>query len=233
MMRRLASIEARDRRRTNPSQSHRTDRPNRRIGRPLPPAMPQLVIRVAARDVAIRGHAGIRSGRRRDRQASLPRRLGAPTAFRMNVATHLSGKAHGLRHAIERIDPAWYLGSPYYEHWLISLATGLVENGTIDRARVGRTARGTLRPVRLPSTHIDDPGESSTAHRFALGGRGPRTPNGILWPLTSPRYVAKAAPSSDSTACSRCPTYRITTMARARTDLLGAVRVIGAVGRVA
>jgi nitrile hydratase len=36
-----------------------------------------------------------------------------------------------FRHAIERMDPAEYLTSSYYEHWLHSLETLLVEKGVI------------------------------------------------------------------------------------------------------
>ncbi len=38
-----------------------------------------------------------------------------------------------FRHAIERMDPAHYLQSSYYEHWLESVETLLLENGAITR----------------------------------------------------------------------------------------------------
>lgn len=38
-----------------------------------------------------------------------------------------------FRHAIERMDPAHYLETSYYEHWLHSLETLLVENGAVTR----------------------------------------------------------------------------------------------------
>lgn len=38
-----------------------------------------------------------------------------------------------FRHAIERMDPAHYLESSYYEHWLASLETLLVEKGAVTR----------------------------------------------------------------------------------------------------
>src|SRR4029077_20846937 len=38
-----------------------------------------------------------------------------------------------FRHAIERMDPAHYLGSPYYEHWLTAAATLAVESGLVTR----------------------------------------------------------------------------------------------------
>jgi nitrile hydratase len=36
-----------------------------------------------------------------------------------------------FRHAIERMDPAHYLESSYYEHWLVSVETLLLEKGVI------------------------------------------------------------------------------------------------------
>ena len=36
-----------------------------------------------------------------------------------------------FRHAIERMDPAHYLESSYYEHWLHALETLLTENGVL------------------------------------------------------------------------------------------------------
>jgi len=47
-----------------------------------------------------------------------------------------------FRHAIERMDPAHYLDSPYYEHWLHSAETLLVEKGVLSREELeDRTAR--------------------------------------------------------------------------------------------
>ena len=38
-------------------------------------------------------------------------------AARLTMAAMFSGHLSGrFRHAIERMDPAWYLDSPYYEH---------------------------------------------------------------------------------------------------------------------
>jgi hypothetical protein len=41
-----------------------------------------------------------------------------------------------LRHAVERMDPAHYLASSYYERWLSALATLLVEKGIMAREAV-------------------------------------------------------------------------------------------------
>ncbi len=41
-----------------------------------------------------------------------------------------------FRHAIERMKPAEYLESSYYEHWLHALETLLVEKGVLSRAEL-------------------------------------------------------------------------------------------------
>ncbi len=78
--------------------------------------------------------------------------------FRVSIAAMMGGHARGLRHAIERMDPVWYLSSPYYEHWLTAIATGLVEAGVIDKAAVGRASRRAVR--RLESGTRDAPDRS-------------------------------------------------------------------------
>src|SRR6188472_625403 len=51
--------------------------------------------------------------------------------FRMMLgAIGLVGGPGGrFRHSIERMNPAHYLSSPYYEHWLTGVTTLLVEAG--------------------------------------------------------------------------------------------------------
>jgi nitrile hydratase subunit beta len=68
-----------------------------------------------------------------------------------------------FRHAIERMDPAHYLTSPYYEHWLSALATLLVEKGIIAREEVPDV------PLGRPAASPHDPPEPSAP--FALGDR--------------------------------------------------------------
>ena len=41
-----------------------------------------------------------------------------------------------FRHAIERMAPAEYLTTSYYEHWLHSLERVMMEKGQIDRAEL-------------------------------------------------------------------------------------------------
>ena len=51
-----------------------------------------------------------------------------------------------FRHAIERMDPARYLESSYYEHWLHAIETLLIEKGVITEkelsARAAELAKG-------------------------------------------------------------------------------------------
>src|SRR5467141_1981488 len=53
--------------------------------------------------------------------------------FRLATSVFASGLTNGgeFRHSIERMDPAHYLGSSYYEHWFTGIATLLVEKGVV------------------------------------------------------------------------------------------------------
>ena len=79
-----------------------------------------------------------------------------------------SARLHGIynidesRHAIERMPPAEYLSSSYYERWLHSLTTLVVEKGLTTEAEIER--RMAL---------FDAEGEDSS--RRAGGARGPAT----------------------------------------------------------
>ena len=91
-------------------------------------------------------------------------------AFRVSVAAMMGGYARDLRHAIERMDPVWYLSSPYYEHWLTGIATTLVETGVIDKKELDEHLAAPFdvaAPVRVAC--LTDPGPSSYEHRFAVG----------------------------------------------------------------
>jgi nitrile hydratase len=92
-------------------------------------------------------------------------------AFRLTIAAMMGGHLRGrFRHAIERMEPAWYLASPYYEHWLTAAATGLVEAGMITQAeldaRLGEPY-AIAGPMRAP--RLTDPGASIGTPRFAPG----------------------------------------------------------------
>jgi hypothetical protein len=58
-------------------------------------------------------------------------------AFALTMAT--TGGPYSLdqfRHAVERMDPAEYLTSSYYEHWLHALETLLLEAGVIKKEEI-------------------------------------------------------------------------------------------------
>lgn len=74
----------------------------------------------------------------------------------------------GFRHAIERMEPAHYLGSPYYEHWLTAAATIAVESGVVTPQQLEQRAGGPFplsRPLAQPG--VEDLG--TAAERFAVG----------------------------------------------------------------
>lgn len=112
-------------------------------------------------------------------------------AFRLTVACLLSGHLRNrFRHAIERMEPAWYLSSPYYEHWLTSAATGTVEAGIVTReeldARLG-ASYPLASPIRAPQ--LSDPGQSIQEHRFAVGDAVRVREWHPLGHTRAPRYV--------------------------------------------
>ena len=100
---------------------------------------------------------------------------------------HLNGR---FRHAIERMDPAWYLASSYYEHWLVATATGLVEAGVITQDELDERLQAPFalaQPVRAP--RLDDPGQSSETHRFRVGAKVRVREWHPLGHTRAPRYI--------------------------------------------
>jgi len=80
------------------------------------------------------------------------------------------GNTPMFRHGIERMDPAHYLNSSYYEHWFTSAATLLVESGVITRDEL--EARGGTCPLSRPATVGPDdvlPYEPGKTPRFGVG----------------------------------------------------------------
>jgi len=97
---------------------------------------------------------------------------------------------HTFRHAIERMDPTHYLGSPYYEHWLTALATLLVEKGLVSRADLEARAGGRVplsQPLR-PGTALPA-AASAVAPRFAVGSQVVVCNVHPLGHTRCPRYV--------------------------------------------
>jgi hypothetical protein len=88
--------------------------------------------------------------------------------FGLSTASMVAGLygTPSFRHAIERIDPAHYLSSGYYEHWLTGMTTMLVEVGAVDHDELIRRAGSfpLSRPVHPSPVVFDDP----SRQRFAI-----------------------------------------------------------------
>jgi nitrile hydratase len=73
-----------------------------------------------------------------------------------------------FRHAIERMEPAHYLSSSYYEHWLTAAATLAVEAGLVTREELEARAGGPFPlsgPVHEGDVEMPDP----HGPRFGVG----------------------------------------------------------------
>jgi nitrile hydratase beta subunit len=102
----------------------------------------------------------------------------APWEARARVLAHVIGGAVGasggeFRHGIERMDPAHYLTSSYYEHWITGVATLAVEHELFTVAELADRAGGEF-PLARPVAPGADAGASSRGReeaRFAIGDR--------------------------------------------------------------
>ena len=75
-----------------------------------------------------------------------------------------------FRHAIERMDPTWYLEAPYYERWFAATATCLVESGVVAQEELDERLGAPYplaRPVRV--ARLVDPGPSVETSRYRVG----------------------------------------------------------------
>jgi nitrile hydratase subunit beta len=87
--------------------------------------------------------------------------------------------ADETRHAIERIPPARYLASSYYERWLAAAETLLVERGVVTREELLAKEDASIDPALIansaaahgPAPVKDKPGAKSPRPRFAKGDR--------------------------------------------------------------
>jgi nitrile hydratase len=93
-------------------------------------------------------------------------------AFRVNMASLIavgSGAAR-WRHGIERMDPVHYLSSSYYEHWLTSSSSLLVESGVVSSDELEERAGGRF-PLSRPDRGTPPEAEARTEPRFKVGQR--------------------------------------------------------------
>jgi len=79
----------------------------------------------------------------------------------VNIGLGTSGGR--FRHSIERMDPAHYLSSSYYEHWLTGVSTLLVEAGKTSRSDLDKRAGGHF-PLSRPDR--GDQPDASEADRL-------------------------------------------------------------------
>jgi len=113
-------------------------------------------------------------------------------AMRVTFAVTMiaSGGTPAFRHSIERMDPAHYLSSSYYEHWLTGVATLLVDRGLTSRGDLDERAGGHF-PIGRPDRGRapDQPEPDRTAPRFRVGDRVRVREWHPLGHTRAPRYV--------------------------------------------
>ena len=112
-------------------------------------------------------------------------------AFRASMATMIALRPGGaFRHSIERMDPAHYLSSSYYEHWLTGVATLIVDAGLTSSEELDRRAGGRF-PLSRPDrgTAPAAPQQAGTEPRFAVGDRVRVREWHPLGHTRAPRYV--------------------------------------------
>lgn len=74
-----------------------------------------------------------------------------------------------VRHAVERLEPVYYLSTPYYERYIIGAATLMVEKGVLTHDELEAAAGGPF-PLALPAT---SPGRPARENRetFEVGDK--------------------------------------------------------------
>lgn len=90
--------------------------------------------------------------------------------FRLQIGSGpLRENLPAFRHSIERMVPAHYLSSPYFEHWLTGAATRAVEAGLTTREELEQRAGGCF-PLSQPDRGVlPDDLTSRTEPRYAVG----------------------------------------------------------------
>jgi nitrile hydratase len=113
-------------------------------------------------------------------------------ALRVTLAVNMAVKPSGpgFRHSIERMDPAHYLTSSYYEHWLTGSSTMAVEAGVTSQAELAARAGGVY-PLSRPARRapLSESLEARTEPQFAPGQRVRVRDVHPLGHTRVPRYV--------------------------------------------
>lgn len=81
----------------------------------------------------------------------------------------LGGNGGMFRHSIERMEPAHYLASSYYEHWLTGVTTLAVEAGATSIDELERRAGGRFPLSRPDRGVLPDDLTPRTEPRYAVG----------------------------------------------------------------
>ncbi len=95
-------------------------------------------------------------------------------ALGVTMSSFLMGLSNGgeFRHSMERMDPAHYLSSGYYEHWITGVATRLVETGRVGIDELERLVGGRFPLSRQAlADRMTEPGDDVFEPRFAVGSR--------------------------------------------------------------
>jgi nitrile hydratase len=141
------------------------------------------------------------------------------SSFAMALST-----AGQFRHSIERMDPAHYLGSRYYEHWITGLASRLVESGQVSWDELEDRAGGPF-PLSRPvvAERIEHVDETQAEPRFEVGTRVRVREAHSFGHTRCPRYVrgkvgvvvrldgSWSLPDVEAHSTTRChePTYSV------------------------
>ena len=92
------------------------------------------------------------------------------------------------RHAIERMEPRYYLGAGYYERTLTSLATLVVEKGLVSRAALQQQVDGDF-PLAAAAAASAGRGNLAQRETFAVGERVRVRSEGVPGHHRLPGYV--------------------------------------------
>ena len=91
----------------------------------------------------------------------------------LSVAKLRAYTADAYRHAVERMEPGWYLGARYYERMLTGVTTLLVEQGVVPHEELERRAGGRV-PLSMaiaPLSVLQSEHSEAPAARFAPGDK--------------------------------------------------------------
>ena len=108
----------------------------------------------------------------------------------LSVAKLRAYTADAYRHAVERMEPGWYLGARYYERMLTGVTTLLVEQGVVPHEELERRAGG-----RVPLSN-------AIAPLPALQSEHSEAPEARFVPGDRVRVIALPTPGH-----TRCPAY--------------------------